>query len=150
MKSDLDKYYTLLQKVVLSAQSATTGLIGNGRVGYVRDTVYSAAALWILSIGYRDIDADNGKQAELEQSAIKAMRGILVCFMRQSDKLENYKNSPTPDNAIHIRYDFITGDILRQEDSNNPSYSEAQQLQLRITNYNIESVISYNYCNYYL
>ena len=81
MKSQLEKYYSLLDKLVLSAQSPTTGLVGDGKVGYVRDTVYSAAALWILSIGYSDIDADNGKQFELEQAAVKAMRGILVCFI---------------------------------------------------------------------
>ena len=41
MKSDLDKYYSLLSEIVLSSQSGTTGLIGDHKVGYVRDTVYS-------------------------------------------------------------------------------------------------------------
>ena len=51
--------------------------------------------------------------------------------MRQSNKLEKYKNAPSPENAIHIRYDFTTGDVIRQEDeASNRSYSEAQQLQL--------------------
>ena len=51
--------------------------------------------------------------------------------MRQSKKLESYKNSPRPENALHIRYNFITGDTLKHdEDRDNPSYSESQQLQV--------------------
>ena len=131
MNDELDAYFRILGKFVLRAQSPTTGLIGDGKVGYVRDTIYSAGALWILSIGYRSIDADNGKQFELEQSAVKSMRGILTCFMRQSEKLELYKSNSIPENAIHIRYDFKTGDVITDDDDNsNRSYNLKQQLQL--------------------
>lgn len=35
----------------------------------------------------RRIDDDLGRTHELEHSAIKCMRGILYCYMRQADKV---------------------------------------------------------------
>lgn len=35
----------------------------------------------------RRIDDDMGRTHELEHSAIKCMRGIMYCYMRQSDKV---------------------------------------------------------------
>lgn len=36
---------------------------------------------------YRHVGDDKGRTHELEQSAVKCMRGILFCYMRQSDKV---------------------------------------------------------------
>lgn len=46
--------------------------------------------------GHRRIDDDMGRTHELEHSAIKCMRGILYCYMRQSDKVR-------PDRALRHR-----------------------------------------------
>ena len=44
------------------------------------------------------------------------MRGILTSLMRQSDRLEEYKQNPSPENAIHIRFDYTTGSILQNKE----------------------------------
>ena len=36
----------------------------------------------------RHVGDDKGRMHELEQSAVKCMRGILFCYMRQADKVE--------------------------------------------------------------
>ena len=76
-ENGIDYFYNLARVYILDYQSATSGLIGDGTVGFVRDTVYSAGALWSLSLSYRRIDDDKGRQYDLEQSAVKAMRGVL-------------------------------------------------------------------------
>ena len=37
----------------------------------------------------RRIDDDMGRTHELEHSAIKTMRGVLYCYMRQADKVSS-------------------------------------------------------------
>ena len=58
MLDKLDDYYDIIQATLLKYQSPNSGLIGDGKVGFVRDTVYTAACSWALSLGYRHIDAD--------------------------------------------------------------------------------------------
>ena len=36
----------------------------------------------------RQVDDDKGRNYELEQSAVKCMRGILFCYMRQAAKVK--------------------------------------------------------------
>lgn len=36
---------------------------------------------------YRRLDDDRGRQTELRQSAVKAMRGIMFCWMQQLDNV---------------------------------------------------------------
>ena len=38
-------------------------------------------------ICFRRIDDDKGKTYELGQSAVKCMRGILACWLKQADKV---------------------------------------------------------------
>ena len=51
----LDKYYELVTTTLLRHQSPCSGLVGDGRVGFVRDTIYTAACAWALSLGYRKV-----------------------------------------------------------------------------------------------
>lgn len=74
----------------------------------MRDNVYCATALWSLSLAYRyshsrvevpppltnvqlaarrHVGCDMGRTCELEQGAVKCMRGILFCYMRQAAKV---------------------------------------------------------------
>jgi len=63
------------------------------------------------------VDNDKGRTHELAQSAVKCMRGILRCWLRQADKVEKFKQSQTSHNAIHSKFNLITGDpILDDED----------------------------------
>lgn len=48
----------------------------------------------------------------LGQIAVKAMRGILFCWMRQANKLEKYKLNPSKENALHSKFNIITGEEL--------------------------------------
>ncbi|MED6286646.1 hypothetical protein CHARACLAT_008228 [Characodon lateralis] len=87
----LDRYYNAVKTTILNYQSPTTGLFpvktySNIKEAKVRDSLYCAACGWALAMAYRRIDDDLGRTHELEHSAIKCMRGILYCYMRQADK----------------------------------------------------------------
>lgn len=65
----------------------------------------------------RRIDDDRGRTHELSQSAIKCMRGILLCWIRQADRVEKFKISQTPANALHSVFHIVTGEsILNDEE----------------------------------
>ncbi|XP_062923000.1 phosphorylase b kinase regulatory subunit beta isoform X3 [Mobula hypostoma] len=117
----LDKYYSYVKSTVLNYQSAATGLFPNKTVGNynkakVRDCLYCAAGIWAVALAYRRIDDDKGRTHELEYSAIKCMRGILYCYMRQADKVESFKHNPSPSNCLHSVFNVHTGDELLSYD----------------------------------
>uniref|UniRef100_W5LPV4 Phosphorylase b kinase regulatory subunit n=1 Tax=Astyanax mexicanus TaxID=7994 RepID=W5LPV4_ASTMX len=78
----------------------------------VRDSLYCAASSWALAMAYRRIDDDMGRTHELEHSAIKCMRGILYCYMRQSDTVERFKQDPSPYTCLHSVFNVYTGDEI--------------------------------------
>jgi phosphorylase kinase alpha/beta subunit len=103
-------------------QSLTTGLFpvfSNSKkephVGHVRDTIYCAIAVWSLRQCYSKVDDDKGRTYHLGQVAVKAMRGILFCWMRQAHKLEKYKVTALKENALHCKFNINTGDELNDE-----------------------------------
>uniref|UniRef100_A0A3B5B3Z3 Phosphorylase b kinase regulatory subunit n=1 Tax=Stegastes partitus TaxID=144197 RepID=A0A3B5B3Z3_9TELE len=100
---------------ILNYQSPTTGLFpvktcSTCKEAKVRDSLYCAAGAWALAMAYRRIDDDMGRTHELEHSAIKCMRGILYCYMRQADKVEQFKKDPSPSKCLHSVFDVDTGD----------------------------------------
>lgn len=87
----LDHYYRIVKSTMLTYQSPTTGLFptktcGGDQKSKVHESLYCAAGAWALALAYRRIDDDKGRTHELEHSAIKCMRGVLYCYMRQADK----------------------------------------------------------------
>ncbi|XP_036390620.1 phosphorylase b kinase regulatory subunit beta-like isoform X2 [Megalops cyprinoides] len=111
----LDRYYNAVKSTILNFQSPTTGLFpvrtcSDCKEAKVRDSLYCAASAWALSLAYRRIDDDMGRTHELEHSAIKCMRGILYCYMRQSDKVEQFKQDPNPSKCLHSIFNVHTGD----------------------------------------
>ncbi|KAG7236947.1 hypothetical protein INR49_032953 [Caranx melampygus] len=64
-----------------------------------------------------------GRTHELEHSAIKCMRGILYCYMRQADKVEQFKQDPSPSKCLHSVFHVDTGDEVH-------SYSDYHHLQI--------------------
>uniref|UniRef100_A0A8D0HM59 Phosphorylase b kinase regulatory subunit n=1 Tax=Sphenodon punctatus TaxID=8508 RepID=A0A8D0HM59_SPHPU len=111
----LDHYYRIVKSTVLLYQSPTTGLFptktfGDNRKAKVHDSLYCAACSWVLALAYRRIDDDKGRTHELEHSAIKCMRGILYCYMRQADKVQQYKQDPKPSKCLHSVFSANTGD----------------------------------------
>ncbi|TPX45369.1 hypothetical protein SeMB42_g04038 [Synchytrium endobioticum] len=116
----LDVYFQQVSSIILSKQSVA-GLIpasvavtthGDYRDAWVRDNVYSILAVWGVSLGYRRIDDESGRGYELEHATIKCMRGLLFAMMRQSHKVEKFKNTQLPSDALHAKYNTSTGETV--------------------------------------
>jgi len=114
----LSRYYKEIHSTLLQYQSYTLGLFPRGKSGHarVRDNVYCASALWAFSMAYRHVGDDKGRTHELEQSAVKCMRGILFCYMRQSEKVERFKLRQSWEDALHARFDCFTGDPVTTDE----------------------------------
>jgi phosphorylase kinase alpha/beta subunit len=125
MKNDsqikLDTYYQQVQDVILSKQNWISGLLpastavnshGNYTDAWVRDNVYSILAAWGLALAYRRNEENQGRTYLLEQSVVKLMRGLLTAMMRQSAKVEKFKQSQNPQDALHAKYDTQSGDSV--------------------------------------
>ncbi|XP_071423767.1 phosphorylase b kinase regulatory subunit beta isoform X4 [Pithys albifrons albifrons] len=111
----LNHYYRIVKSTLLVHQSPTTGLFptktyGDNQKAKVHDSLYCAACAWALALAYRRIDDDKGRTHELEHSAIKCMRGILYCYMRQADKVQKFKQDPKPSACLHSVFSAQTGD----------------------------------------
>ncbi|CAL1279955.1 unnamed protein product [Larinioides sclopetarius] len=129
----LDAYYGQVKRQILNHQSSTTGLFPQmteeKEIASIRDSIYCAVAIWSLYQAYKRIDDDRGKAYELGQSAVKCMRGILFCWMRQAEeKLEKYKTNQCPEHALHSRFHLETGQPLE----GNPDFDSYGHLQLDV------------------
>jgi len=83
---------------------------------WVRDNVYSILGVWGLALAYRKIDADKGRTFELEGCVIRLMRGLLFAMMRQAEKVEMFKNTQSPADALHAKYGTRTGQTVVGDD----------------------------------
>ncbi len=121
----LDRYYQQIQTIILDRQNPVTGLFpastaitahGDYTDAWVRDNVYTILAVWGLALAYRKVDAPAGRLFELEQSVVKLMRGLLFCMLRQAPKVEQFKHTQSPADALHAKYSTQTGDIVVGDD----------------------------------
>lgn len=117
----LDDYYRQVQGIILHRQHWVSGLLpastaitshGNYTDAWVRDNVYSILAAWGLALAYRKTGQHQDKTYELEQSVVKLMRGLLTAMMRQADKVEKFKHSQNPLDALHAKYDTRSGSCV--------------------------------------
>jgi phosphorylase kinase alpha/beta subunit len=124
-QSRLDYYYQQIKTIILKRQNPITGLLpastavnahGDYTDAWVRDNVYSILAVWGLGLAYRKIDGDRGRTFELEHSTVKLMRGLLFAQMQQSSKVERFKNTQSPLDALHAKYNTQTGSIVVGDD----------------------------------
>ncbi|MDY6898363.1 MAG: glycoside hydrolase family 15 protein, partial [Cyanobacteriota bacterium] len=97
---------------------ASTAITAHGDYtdAWVRDNVYSILAVWGLALAYRKVDEDKGRTYELEHSVIKLMRGLLFSMMRQAGKVEKFKHTQSPLDALHAKYNTATGDVVVGDD----------------------------------
>lgn len=125
LEARLDRYYQEIQTVILSRQNPITGLLpastavnahGDYTDAWVRDNVYSILAVWGLALSYRKIDLDQGRTYELEHAVIKLMRGLLFAMMRQSHKVERFKQTQSPMDSLHAKYSTTSGDTVVPDD----------------------------------
>ena len=115
----LDHYFRQIERAILVRQHPLTGLFpastavsshGDYTDAWVRDNVYVIQSVWALGIAYRKNSVDSGRAYLLEQSVVKMMRGLLLAMMRQADKVERFKRSRRPYDALHAKYDLESGD----------------------------------------
>lgn len=117
----LSTYYQQVKQIILARQSAITGLLpastavnahGDYTDAWVRDNVYSILAVWGLGLAYRKVDDDQGRAYELDHSVIKLMRGLLTAMMKQAHKVERFKETQAPLDAMHAKYDTHTANAV--------------------------------------
>lgn len=117
-QNKLDAYFQQVQDIILDRQDWGTGLLpastavnvhGNYTDAWVRDNVYSILAAWGLALAYRRVEGNKGRAYVLEQSVVKLMRGVLTAMMRQAAKVEKFKQSQNPMDALHAKYDTKSG-----------------------------------------
>lgn len=121
----LSEYYRQIKDLILVRQHPISGLLpastavtthGDYTDAWVRDNVYSILAVWGLALAYRKVDETEGRTYELEQSVVKLMRGLLYAMMQQAPKVERFKDSQDPLEALHAKYDTATGRTVVKDD----------------------------------
>ncbi|XP_023325881.1 probable phosphorylase b kinase regulatory subunit alpha [Eurytemora carolleeae] len=117
----LDHYYNMVYETILHYQDPVTGLLpayqvtGSEHHAWVRDNVYSVSAVWALALAYRrvhDKEDEKNKLFQLEQAAVKCMRGILMAMMGQRDKVEKFKRSFSSFDSLHAKYSSRNGQTV--------------------------------------
>ena len=123
--AQLDTYYQQVQDIILNKQDWVTGLLpastavtvhGNYTDAWVRDNVYSILSAWGLALAYRRVDGAQDRTYVLEQSVVKLMRGLLTAMMRQAPKVEKFKQTQKPIDALHAKYDTKSGNCVVGDD----------------------------------
>lgn len=137
----LNAHYFQVKQIILARQSAITGLLpastavnahGDYTDAWVRDNVYSILAVWGLALAYRKLDDDQGYAYELEHSVIKLMRGLLTAMMKQAPKVERFKETQHPLDAMHAKYDTHSGNVVVADDGWGHLQLDATSLYLLI------------------
>ncbi|XP_025075422.1 probable phosphorylase b kinase regulatory subunit alpha isoform X6 [Pogonomyrmex barbatus] len=114
----LDYYQRIVHKIIMNHQNPVTGLFpasSDNNHAWIRDNVYCILAVWGLSMAYKkiaDVDEDRAKTYELEQSCVKLMRGLLMAMMQQKEKVEKFKSSQNPHDALHAKYSSTNGQTV--------------------------------------
>ncbi|MDD4915617.1 MAG: glycoside hydrolase family 15 protein [Methylococcales bacterium] len=114
----LDRYYREVRTIILDRQDWISGLLpastavtthGNYTDAWVRDNVYSILAAWGLALAYRKAGGNEERRYILEHSVVKLMRGLLIAMLRQAGKVEKFKHTQDPLDALHAKYNTRTG-----------------------------------------
>ncbi|KAL7293816.1 hypothetical protein TKK_0012875 [Trichogramma kaykai] len=114
----LEYYQRIVHKIIMDHQNPVTGLFPASQENnhaWIRDNVYTILAVWGLSMAYKktaDADEDRAKTYELEQSCVKLMRGLLMAMMQQKEKVEKFKSTQNPLDALHAKYSSVTGQTV--------------------------------------
>ncbi|MCL7750052.1 glycoside hydrolase family 15 protein [Guyparkeria hydrothermalis] len=116
----LDALFVEVRRHILDRQHPISGLLpastavtahGDYTDAWVRDNVYSILGPWTLGIACRRA-GETSRAFELEQAVVRNMRGLLMAMMRQADRVERFKASLDPIDALHAKYDTATGEAV--------------------------------------
>ncbi|MFN9644937.1 MAG: glycoside hydrolase family 15 protein, partial [Cyanobacteriota bacterium] len=114
-----------IDAVVLRRQHPLTGLLpastantvhGNYGDAWVRDGVYSIQCVWGLAMAHRRLNGPCRRAFELEERVLQLMRGLLAAMMRQAPKVESFKRSLRPLDALHAKFDTGSGATVVPDD----------------------------------
>jgi len=117
----LERYYQDVQNIILNRQDWISGLLpastavtshGNYTDAWVRDNVYSILPAWGLALAYRKCGDKQERTYVLEQSVVKLMRGLLIAMLRQANKVEKFKHTQDPLDALHAKYNTQSGGVV--------------------------------------
>jgi len=117
-ETQLAAHYAAVSKIILERQDAVTGLLpastavnahGDYTDAWVRDNVYSILCVWGLALAYGRYDPAHTRTHTLSHSVVKLMRGLLAAMMRQSDRVERFKRTQNPLDALHAKYGTQSG-----------------------------------------
>ncbi len=118
LRVKLEKHFRVIEKIILKRQDALTGLLpastavnahGDYTDAWVRDNVYSILSVWGLALAYKKYNPLHHRSFVLSGSVVKLMRGVLLAMMRQCDRVEAFKNTHNPSDALHAKYGTHTG-----------------------------------------
>ena len=121
----LRRYFDSVESVILVRQHPVTGLLpastavtvhGDYTDAWVRDNVYSIYAVWGLALAYRRHAPDDRRGRELEHAVVRLMRGLLAAMMGQAAKVERFKHTQNPLDALHAKYNTSTGQPVVEDD----------------------------------
>jgi phosphorylase kinase alpha/beta subunit len=107
--------------VLLQRQHPISGLMpastahnvhGNYGDAWVRDGVYTIQAVWGLALAWRREGTNPQRVFQLEQSVLALMRGLLRALMGQAGKVERFKQTLKPLDALHAKYNTATGQAV--------------------------------------
>ncbi len=113
----LAAYTAQARAIILTRQDPNTGLLpastaitvhGDYTHAWVRDNVYSILGVWALELAHRESQPDVA--AELQQRVVALMRGLLAAMMKQAHKVERFKHTQHPLDALHAKYSTRSGD----------------------------------------
>ncbi|MGM0516012.1 MAG: glycoside hydrolase family 15 protein [Pseudomonadota bacterium] len=119
--TQLDHLYAEVRRHILDRQHPVSGLLpastgvtahGDYTDAWVRDNVYSILGAWGLGLAYRRTAHSSVRAYELEQATVRNMRGLMMAMMRQADRVERFKHSLAPVDALHAKYDTATGEAV--------------------------------------
>ncbi|MDJ0834630.1 MAG: glycoside hydrolase family 15 protein [Gammaproteobacteria bacterium] len=114
----LDKHFQQVNDLILDRQDPVTGLLpastainahGDYTDAWIRDNVYCIQAVWGLAMAYRRMAPEHERSYLLTHSVVKLMRGLLLAMMRQADRVETFKHSLNPLDAVHAKFGTNTG-----------------------------------------
>lgn len=137
----LDAHYQQIRRVILDRQHPVSGLLpastaitvhGNYTDAWVRDNVYSILAVWGLALAFRKYAPGDRRTYELEYSVVRLMRGLLTAMMRQAAKVERFKQTQDPLDALHAKYDTSSGEPVVGDDEWGHLQLDATSLYLLI------------------
>jgi phosphorylase kinase alpha/beta subunit len=142
LDSLLEKHFINIDKIILSRQDSLTGLLpastavnahGDYTDAWVRDNVYSILSVWGLALAYRKHTPEHQNSYILSHSVVKLMRGLLTSMMRQSNRIEAFKYSLNPIDALHAKYGTHTGLAVVGDDEWGHLQLDATSLYLLMT-----------------